>query len=244
MPEDAKALLTPVTPSSAVDEITRRLEAAILSGELPLGSALNEKALSESLRVSRGPLREALRGLEGRRLVERIPNIGPRVVSLSVQDLSEIYDLREILEGSACRMAAERSTDSELEDLAEFTRRERARTRAKATNYSFDSDLDFHQRILICARNQRLVSLMNGNLFYLLRIFRVRSHTVPERPLRAMDEHKRIVDAILARDAGKADALMREHIREARKEAIASLQQREKEQKQPIKGTNGQPRAA
>lgn len=218
-------LLTPLTPNSAVDEITRRLEAAILSGEIPLGSALNEKLLSESLHVSRGPLREALRGLEGRKLVERIPNIGPRVVSLSAQDVREIYDLREILEGAACRIATAQMDDAALDELVEFTKRSETRTRAKASSYSFDGDLDFHQRILRGARNQRLVSLMNGNLFYLLRIFRVRSHTLPERPLQAMAEHRKIADAMAAGDADRADALMRQHIRQARDEAMTTLQQ-------------------
>jgi len=244
MADGVKPVLTPLTPNSAVDEITRRLEAAILSGELPLGSSLNEKVLSESLGVSRGPLREALRGLEGRKLVERIPNIGPRVVSLTIQDLREIYDLREILEGAACRIATEQMDDAALEELLEFTKRSQARTRAKASSYSFDGDLDFHQRILRGARNQRLVALMNGNLFYLLRIFRVRSHTLPERPLQAMAEHRKIAEAMAVRDADRAGALMRQHIREARKEAMAALEERTGDDKQPPRTGATRSRAA
>src|SRR5262245_29951548 len=103
----ADLLISPLAVSSAVDEIMRRIEGAILSGEISLGASLNEKSLSKSLGVSRSPLREALRSLEGRRLVERVPNVGARVVNISQQDIREIYQLREVLEGAACRIATE-----------------------------------------------------------------------------------------------------------------------------------------
>lgn len=213
-------LNSPLTVNSAVDEITRRLEGAILSGEIALGAALNEKLLSESLGVSRGPLREALRSLEGRRLVERIPNVGARVVRLSERDIREIYQLREVLEGAACRIATEAMPPAARQELLEFTRSTVARYKAKARSYNFDVDLDFHQRVLQGAGNRRLMDLMNGDLFYLLRVLRKRSHTLPHRPLEALEEHCRIAEAMAAGDADRADMLMREHIRHAAREAI------------------------
>jgi len=213
-------LSSPVAAHSAVAEVTRRIEAAILSGELPLGSALNEKQLSDSLGVSRGPLREALRGLEGRRLVERVPNVGARVVRLSEKDIREIYQLREMLEGAACRIATGAMPLAQRKALLESARDAVERIGSKANAYTFDGDLGFHSRVPKATGNQRLLDILNGDLFYLLRVFRLRSHTLPQRPLRAWQEHLAIAEAMVAGDGAQAEELMRLHVRNAAQQAI------------------------
>jgi len=70
------------------------------------GTRISEQALAASLGVSRSPLREALSRLEGRRLIERIPNVGARVVELHPENLEEVLAIREALETLACRLAA------------------------------------------------------------------------------------------------------------------------------------------
>jgi DNA-binding GntR family transcriptional regulator len=213
-------LSSPVAAHSAVAEVTRRLEAAILSGELPLGSPLNEKQLSDSLGVSRGPLREALRGLEGRRLVERVPNVGARVVRLAEKDIREIYQLREVLEGAACRIATGAMPLAQRKALLESARAAVERIGSKANAYTFDGDLGFHSKVLKATGNQRLLDILNGDLFYLLRVFRLRSHTLPQRPLRAWQEHLAIAEAMVAGDGAQAEELMRLHVRNAAQQAI------------------------
>ena len=99
---------------SLIDSLVSRLEALILSGELPPGAPLREHALAKALGVSRGPLREAIRTLEGRRLLQRIPNSGVRVIELSVEDVEQLLAMREALEGMACRQAAENMTAAEV----------------------------------------------------------------------------------------------------------------------------------
>src|SRR6201995_5474217 len=109
-----------ISGQSLVDVLAERIEAAIISGDLQPGRKLSEQALAASLGVSRGPLREAIRRLEGRKLLERTPNIGVRVASLSPNDLYEILQVREALEGMACGLAATNMTDDELEALTEL----------------------------------------------------------------------------------------------------------------------------
>src|SRR5689334_4936044 len=70
-----------------IDDTVARLEELIMRGELPPGARLPEQQLADTLGVSRGPLREAIRTLEGRRLVERTPHAGVRVVQLGLEDL-------------------------------------------------------------------------------------------------------------------------------------------------------------
>jgi DNA-binding FadR family transcriptional regulator len=79
-----------VSAQSLVDALAERIEAAIMSGDLQPGSKLSEQGLAASLGVSRGPLREAIRRLEGRKLLQRTPNIGVHVASLSPGDLYEV----------------------------------------------------------------------------------------------------------------------------------------------------------
>jgi DNA-binding GntR family transcriptional regulator len=97
-----------VSAQSLVDVLVERIEAAIVGGDLQPGSRLSEQGLAVSLGVSRGPLREAIRRLEGRKLLERTPNIGVRVARLSLKDLHEVLQIREALEGMACGLAAAR----------------------------------------------------------------------------------------------------------------------------------------
>lgn len=90
------------------DQIFQTIQAAIVSGEIPAGKKISEPELARMYGISRGPLREAIRRLEGQKLVERTAHVGARVVSLSHQQLYELYQIRENLEGLACRLAAKR----------------------------------------------------------------------------------------------------------------------------------------
>lgn len=109
-----------VRAKSLVDAVTERLEAAILGGELAPGSRLSEQRLATAFGVSRGPLREAIRRLEGRQLLRRTTNIGVHVTELSHEDLAELMTVREALEGMACRLAAQTITQGQLVELEDL----------------------------------------------------------------------------------------------------------------------------
>ena len=89
--------------STLADSVFEQIRTAIIRGELPPGSKINEPQLSKQYGISRGPLREAIRRLEGCKLVEVKPNAGAKVVSLNSEQALEIYAIRESLEGLACR---------------------------------------------------------------------------------------------------------------------------------------------
>ena len=208
-----------VSARSLVDTLVERIEAAIISGELQPGSKLREQTLAASLGVSRGPLREAIRRLEGRKLLERTPNIGVRVATISPKDLYEVLQLREVLEGLACSLAAENMTDDELEALAELLdQHQQQRSVQEGTGYYQESkDFDFHFRIVKGSRNVRLINLLCEDLYYLLRVYRYKSSTKPGRAKQALKEHKDIVAALSRRDPEDAEQKMRLHIRNARR---------------------------
>ena len=105
------------TPVTITERLYRQLGKAIVEGEIQAGSKLSEPELALRYGVSRGPLREAIRRLEAVNLVELKPNVGARVVSLSLEQLLDVYLVREALEGMAARLAALHMPQTEVTDL-------------------------------------------------------------------------------------------------------------------------------
>ncbi len=220
------ALTGKVQARSLVDEVVERLEAAIITGELPPGTKLNEQQLATALGVSRGPLREAIRRLEGRTLVERTPNIGVRVAELSPSDLNDLLEIREALEGMACALAVEHLTDADIAGLEKLLKDHGSQKSIETGEgyYQESGDFDFHFRIARASRNKRLISMICGDLYDLLRIYRYKSSTMHGRAAAALQEHQEIVAALKTRDPQKAEAAMRNHIRNARLYSTMALQ--------------------
>jgi DNA-binding GntR family transcriptional regulator len=208
-----------VSARSLVDVLAERIEQAIVSGDLQPGSKIREQTLAASLGVSRGPLREAIRRLEGRKLLQRTPNIGVSVAAMSPSDLNEVLQLREVLEGLACSLAAKNMTDEELEQLSELLdQHQQQRSVQEGTGYYQESkDFDFHFRIVKGSRNVRLIQMLCEDLYYLLRVYRYKSSTKPGRAKQALKEHKDVVAALMRRDSEDAERKMRLHIRNARR---------------------------
>lgn len=208
-----------VSARSLVDVLAERIEQAIISGDLQPGSKIREQTLATSLGVSRGPLREAIRRLEGRKLLQRTPNIGVSVAALSPTDLNEVLQLREVLEGLACSLAAKNMTDEELKQLAELLdQHQQQRSVQDGTGYYQESkDFDFHFRIVKGSRNVRLIQMLCEDLYYLLRVYRYKSSTKPGRAKQALKEHKDVVAALMRRNSEDAEQKMRLHIRNARR---------------------------
>lgn len=195
-----------------------RLEKAIMEGELAPGERLSESELARRFGISRGPLREAIGQLEGRKLVTRVSNQGARVVSLSNEDLLDLLQVRESLEGMACRLASQNMSEAALARLDDMlAAHEKADAMQAGRGYFQEAgDGDFHQVILAACGNARLSGMLGQELYSLLRLYRHRMSMRPGRPAEALDEHKQIVAALRARDPDAAEAAMRAHLRNSR----------------------------
>lgn len=208
-----------------IDDTVAQLEALIMRGELKPGDRLPEQQLADTLGVSRGPLREAIRTLEGRRLLERTPYAGVRVVQLSLDDLVQLLAMREALEGMACRQAAEQMTVHEIRDLRETaTRIERLITEGSQSIFAGQLDADFHLQIAIGSRNQWIRRLLCEDLYSLLRLYRLHAVRQPDNvALVTAKEHHEIIDRIHARDPDGAEQTMRKHVRHSRDRLLAQI---------------------
>ncbi len=188
------------------EKVFSELATAIVRGELAPGERLSEQALVTRYGGSRAPIREAIQKLEARNLVVRVPHAGARVVSLSLEELRDIYEVRLELESMACRLAAERMSDADISALEKLLE-EHARSIEADQGLSYyqkSGNLDFHY--------SRLHQMLCGDLYHIIRMYRYRTSTSSERPLQALKEHQRIVEAIKSRDPQLAELLMRRHI--------------------------------
>ncbi len=201
------------------DHVFQRIQSAIVRGDIAPGSKISEPELARAYGISRGPLREAIRRLEGQRLLVRVPHVGARVVSLTQAELVELYEIRESLEGMACRLAAERMSQAEIDDLRHVleTHQSDEAFRAGRGYYQQEGDFDFHYRIIQGSGNRTLSNLLCNELYQLVRMYRIQFSATPNRPQQAFTEHHRILDAIAARDGELAELLMRRHIAASKK---------------------------
>jgi DNA-binding GntR family transcriptional regulator len=183
----------------------------IMSGEIPLGAVVNEVAISQRCQIGRGPVREAVRRLQGLKLLTREPYMRARVVSLSRVDLLEIFQLREAVEGVAARLCAETASD---ESIAELIRDFESGQPEDAEN-DRDGVYAFHIRIAMLCGNTRVRDLLCDDLFHLLRLYRMKAGATPGRRVDASEEHWWILRALKSRDPELAERLMRRHIARA-----------------------------
>lgn len=197
------------------DEVFARILEMIYDCELEPGMIVNESALAARFGVSRGPIREAIRRLQGIQLVSREPFMRARVVSLSRDAIVELFQMREALEGYACRLAAEQMATIDIDALI--------RDLEAAHAARGPERFDFHERVVRASGNSRIVDSLCGDLYHLLRIYRHMSGAVPERRELAFTEHWQILRAVKARDGALAESLMRAHIARAGRHVLSQV---------------------
>jgi DNA-binding GntR family transcriptional regulator len=218
------SVLRPIAITSLAEETFGKLVQAITSGEFEPGQRLSESELARQLGISRGPLREALGRLEGR-LVMRTPRFGVRVIDFNREDLDQLFLVREALEGMAARLATERMTASELARLRALLAHHASQPELAAGSayYQPSSDDDFHFTIVRAARCERLEQMLLSELYYQLRLQRMRSSTQSGRAQQALGEHCEILEALASRNPDAAEGAMRRHIRNAHLSAVMAL---------------------
>lgn len=190
--------------------VADELRARILRGQLTQGSRVIEDRVAEELGVSRNPVREAIRLLESEGLVEVTPRKGVVVAIISREEADDLTEVRAALEVTAVRRAATRGITPEIDAELEAVLREgESVTEAGAYERLADLNSRFHDLVARSSGNMRLVDVLRDLQNRLQLLF---SAGVSRRSGRAWEEHRRILEAIRARDADWAEAEMRAHI--------------------------------
>jgi DNA-binding GntR family transcriptional regulator len=208
--------------SSGIDAYELLL-AGIENGELPAGTRLRETDLAQRFSLSRTPIREALKRLEQQGLITHEPHHGVVVTSLNYGQIAELYLLREVLEGTAARLATQHASDIEIGLLQEMVEKDRTLTDQPALLAK--TNRAFHQQVRDAGRNSFLSQALE-NLHLSLALLSGTTLGVPGRGAASVQDHADIVARIAARDPRGAEEAARQHIRNAFRTRIQMLQQR------------------
>ncbi len=195
---------------------------AIFDGRMKKGDHLVENKIAEMMNVSRTPVREALRQLEAEGLVANIPRKGAVVKGITEEDATEIYDLREVLEGLTLRLACRNITDDDISSLKHVLKLMEEKIESKDYDEYLKIHKTFNNIILKSANNKRLQSIMTKIYEYLSSLRNISLIKV-ERRFLALEEHKEIVCSLENKDEEKAEKLAREHVKKAKKAFFNNL---------------------
>lgn len=191
------------------------LRVKILSGRLGPGQHVTVRPLVEELGLSPTPIKAAMTALEREGFLVAVPHRGYFVADVSVQDMEEIYQLREVIDGIAGRRASRSLLAGDLVHTLEelLTAQRAAVASGDLTRYS-DLDLQFHRAIWHASGNRRLAQVAE-NLLGQLRIGSGTSAQIPGRLPLALTEHAHIVQAIQRHRPAEAERATRDHVRRA-----------------------------
>jgi DNA-binding GntR family transcriptional regulator len=184
----------------------------IVHSELPPGTRLTEAVLCERLKVSRTPLREALKVLSHEGLIEILPNRGARVVRLLLEDIKYLFEVIAALESLAGRLACDRITDAEICEIKAVHYQMQASFIRRDLPEYFRLNQAIHKRIVEAAANPVLAKTHENLNARLLRARYLASQTDQDRWAAAMAEHELIMDALSRRAGEQMAELLREHL--------------------------------
>lgn len=211
-------MTTPRRPPTAQEFALAELRRAITSRELKPGEPVRQDAVADRLGMSRVPLREALKVLEGEGQVVYAPNRGYFVADLSMADLEEVYRIRRVLEAEAAREAVRHLTDADLDALERAHDDVVAAGRAGDLATMAEANRRFHLGFLELSGLPRLVRLVRLQ-WDATDAYRALYYGGPTNRERVDHEHRDILDALRRRDGEQVVALLDAH----REHAVESL---------------------
>lgn len=201
----------PQTPGPLHAAVVDRLRDMIIQGELPPQAKLNERVLCEQLRISRTPLREALKYLASEGLVDLLPNRGAIVAPLDAARLREIFAVLGALEGLAGELACRNASDAAMNEIRALHYEMLAHHARGALAEYFRCNQEIHIRIVESAGNETLASVYRALNAHARRA-RYMANLSRERWDQAVREHEEILAALTRRDGARLAALLRDHL--------------------------------
>jgi DNA-binding GntR family transcriptional regulator len=196
--------------TSLADQAFHAIRELIVTLELAPGSVINERELTARLAIGRTPVREALRRLAQEQLVEVYPRRGIFVTTIDVRDLARLCEVRAVLEPEAARLAAERSTQADLDALSDLESELRAR-KQRDDRALIDLDQRIHRTIYRCTHNHFLEATLDEYYALALRIWMLALEETGELQA-AVLEHRTLLDAVILGKAELAAQMMRDHV--------------------------------
>lgn len=206
------------------------LRKSIISGIIPVGERINEKKLADELKISRTPMREAIKRIQYEGLLEYIPKVGSVVKRVTPADVEEIYQLRLALETLALTSAIDSLTQADYDELDELVRLTKEASLRRDYAEVIRLSKEFNEKIYAAANMPRLSVLLTQLRDYLTR-FRTISMSDAERGPKAIEEHQTILNALRDHDVKLIRSTLTDHLSTSRdviKAFVAELEAKEK----------------
>lgn len=204
---------------SLADQVYEKLESDIITGVYPRGEILTELKLVEQLGVSRTPIREAMRRLEQERLIKDTGK-GSVVLGITVEDLIDIMEIRERIEGFAAYHATKNITPEELEELQQISELQEFYYIKQDVENLRKMDDRFHITLYEVSKRNVVTDTLRP-LHRKTQRYRKLSLSTDQRSANSLQEHKGILEAIAAGDAELASQRIAQHIKNAKEHMIA-----------------------
>jgi DNA-binding GntR family transcriptional regulator len=205
---------------STADAVTDALREAILDGLIPASTWLREEDIAAELKLSRTPVREAIRRLTSEGLAARMPNQGTQVAPMAIEDILAVYTVRENLEGLAARLAAQRTSNGLRDQLRDVHERFKKAVATGDTGTVSELNLEFHRAIREATGNQYLERFLTL-VEHAVRRFGKTTFESRDRMDATIYEHESILAAIVNGVPDDAEVHARSHMRRAREARLA-----------------------
>jgi DNA-binding GntR family transcriptional regulator len=193
------------------DHVAKIIRKMILNGSLKPGEKVNQAQLAESLNISRGPIREALRSLQNEGLIKHETNKGTHVTTLSSQDAYEIYTLRALLEAKAASLAIPNLIDKDFSKLELLLEEFKHAMDEKDLETEAKCDIDFHRLIVSASRHKRLIHMHQQLDTQVGAMFLTVANKLPARAALVVENHRKLLDALKSKDTDRVSREFSDH---------------------------------
>ncbi len=200
-----------LSPRPLYEEVAERLRTSIFSHEFAPGSWIAEQAIAKEYGISRTPMREAIKILAAEGLITMKMRRGAYVTEVSKSDLNQIFTVLALLEGQACRETALKASEGQLEALDSIHMKLERAAADRDLEQFFAINQSFHDKLQEISNNPWMKRVID-DLRKVLKLQRRDSLSKRGRMESSLLEHRKILSALLARDADLSEKLMKEHL--------------------------------
>ena len=192
-------------------EVANQIREMIRNGILVKGQKINEKDFCESMGVSRTPVRESLRMLSSEGLIDLIPHKGAYVSQPPIKEISDMFEVMSVLEGTCARLATKEMTEKNFSKIEALHQKLEKNYSDRDDKAYLDNNNTYHVFIQELSGNKVLNNVING-LRQKILLYRHRQLYQPERFEQSIQEHRGLLEAFRKRDAALAERLMKRHL--------------------------------
>lgn len=207
----SRAIFTPPVQHVLRSDVNAAIRQAIISGAIKPGERINEAEIARQMQISRAPIREAIRQLEQDGLLVSVPRRGTFVVTLSREDVEEVYTLRADIESRAVRHALPRLDADQLARLESLVAEMQSAAEADNLPRTVEADIQFHRTLIKASGWPHFMKIWEGLHPQTLTFYTISTLTDWLPPVHAQ-RHVPVLEALRSGSPDRAEAAIREHI--------------------------------